>query len=1033
MLISLRLSFVAFLFAALFGSAGTALAQGLMPGKSLVDARLDVADAFEFAELASASEVLGDSTYLMVFNPPTYDDQWRRLNQNYRLLLALTLDEEADGRAALLAAATAMNGERDDHAQALALEALGKLEAEEDRALATAIIDMLTGRIQKRYSGQQRDRLWQLARQIGPFGPFRATAAQEGDYARLCARFSQSIEASHRVDYRDLVTVSPRPPVERFVVLDGGRQLCLVGAEFERTYDLTIREGLKAKNGTRLRETVAFNLTTPGRNPELRLPGQGYVLPASGTQLVPIETVNQDALKVQLFHLDERNITQVLRRGILAQNTADITDPRDIYEYIEERTGTFRDRVSEVFEGTLSINMLKHQRRRDGISIAEMIDGPAKRGLYLLTLQGKDDSDVKDLKWIMVSDLALTTVDTPEGLFINAVDTRNGAPVFENVAVEMVTRGNRVMQPVATDDAATAFFAASQLKGQNGDEPLYLYASHPELGDAFLALGRAPIEIETESGLPTLKSGALDLWAKTDRGQYREGETARVAGLLRQTRPSQDVLMPKTLLGRVLDPNGDVVQTMNIDLSAANGFEAEVALPFGARQGRWSLNISLGEGLPSLRSVSIPVADFVPPSVEIELAELPALRFDGTDEITVQVDYLFGAPAKNLSVNLRGRLAPKPNIEGFNIGLAQEEFVFARPFDLYGRTEKDGSVTFTLPAYRLPDQTALGVIGIEAVVTDASGRQERVNGLAELASEDTFVGLKPAFDIDRPVEEGSEVTFTAAALLGDGSLTTGKADWVLYREIYDYNWYFDGGRWNYESSYIDLPVSEGTLDLDGETPLSVDVDWGAYRIEIVDQNGLSATSLRFNAGWRALPQVDRAPGRLGVTVSTAEPQPGDSIDIVIDSPFAGAGLVYLVGSETHVESLGTLSEGSNDLSLTLPESWDNAEGLWLLPVVYSQGATGVDQLPARAVGASFVGFDHSPVTLDLALETDDEVKPRETLTVPVSIGALAEGETAYALSWIVDDGVLKMTGYQSPDPLKHFLDPYALPADHAKQ
>ena len=74
-----------------------------------------------------------------------------------------------------------------------------------------------------------------------------------------------------------------------------------------------------------------------------------------------------------------------------------------------------------------------------------------------------------------------------------------------------------------------------------------------------------------------------------------------------------------------------------------------------------------------------------------------------------------------------------------------------------------------------------------------------------------------------------------------------------------------------------------------------------------------------------------------MTVSTAEPQPGDSIDFVIDSPFAGAGLVYLVGSETRVESLGTLSEGSNDLSLTLPESWDNAEGLWLLPVVYSQG------------------------------------------------------------------------------------------------
>ena len=36
-----------------------------------------------------------------------------------------------------------------------------------------------------------------------------------------------------------------------------------------------------------------------------------------------------------------------------------------------------------MFEGAF-IDALKHQRRRDGISISEMLDGPAQRGLYLL-------------------------------------------------------------------------------------------------------------------------------------------------------------------------------------------------------------------------------------------------------------------------------------------------------------------------------------------------------------------------------------------------------------------------------------------------------------------------------------------------------------------------------------------------------------------------------------------------------------------------------------------------------------------------
>jgi uncharacterized protein YfaS (alpha-2-macroglobulin family) len=192
---------------------------------------------------------------------------------------------------------------------------------------------------------------------------------------------------------------------------------------------------------------------------------------------------------------------------------------------------------------------------------------------------------------------------------------------------------------------------------------------------------------------------------------------------------------------------------------------------------------------------------------------------------------------------------------------------------------------------------------------------------------------------------------------------------------------------------------------------------------------LSATSVRFDAGWRARPQVDRAPGRLGVTVSSVAPRPGDQIELVIDSPHAGAGLAYLVGSRTIAVDLGDLQEGSNTLSLKVPEDWSDVAGLWVLPVVYSNGAVGVDQLPSRAVGAHFVGLDQSHVLLNVATTTADEIRPRETLSVPVSIGALNDGERGFALAWIVDDGVLRMTDYQSPNPASHFLSAYALPAD----
>ena len=1004
-------------------------AQQLLPGKDVQTAREETAGRYAFTELAGASRAISSDAYGLFFNPPRSESEWAMQTQNYRLLLALSLQENDRGVATLLAAAAAMNAGRDDHATALALEARSELVEEDDKALASAILDQLSGRTKRGYSNAARDRIWQLSRQVGVFGPFASTAEQEGDYTRLCLQFSRPVQASHRVDYRDLVTVTPTPPVQRFVVLKNGYQLCVVGAEFEQTYTMTVQAGLLSTDGDRLRETTRFSQATPGRKAEMRLPDQGYVLPASGAQLVPIETVNIEELDVGFYHLDERNITQVLNRGVLARDTYSIAGARNAYEYVNERSGTFHDKVSPVFEGTLSINALKHQRRRDGISISQMLDGPAQRGLYLLTVH-KPGSDAADaIKWIMVSDLALTTVDTPQGLFINAIDTRTGTPVIDDVAVQLVTRGNRTLEPFSTEAATAGFFNAAQLRGKNADEPLYLYASHPTLGDAFLALGRAPIEIATDVGLSTLESDALELWAKADRGTYREGEVARVVGLLRQTDPAADVLTPKTLLARVIDPNGDVIESYDISLAQGLGFETEVTLPFGARQGRWSLDLTLGRGMPVLKSVSLRVADFVPPSVEIKIDPVSALKFDGSDTVDVRVDYLYGAPAKDLQVTLTGMLSREAKLGGYDVGLSQEEFVLTRPFNLTLDTDAEGRASFDIPAFALPDQTALSMVTINAIVTDAAGREERIATRAAIDSDQILIGLKPEFDIEYPVAENSTVRFSAAALTSGGEITSGDATWILYREIYDYNWYFDGGRWNYESSYIDLPVSEGMLSLDGETILALNVDWGAYRVELVSDDGRSATSLRFDAGWRARPQVDRAPSRLGVTVSSADPRPGDVIDLVIDSPHAGSGLAYLVGSKTSVIDLGAFESGVNTLSLTIPSDWNDVEGLWILPVVYSTGAIGVDQLPSRAVGAHFVGFDQSPVLLDVSTRTEAEIRPRETLTVPVSVGGLQDDESGFVLAWIVDDGVLQMTNYQSPNPAAHFLAPYALPAD----
>ena len=418
--------------------------------------------------------------------------------------------------------------------------------------------------------------------------------------------------------------------------------------------------------------------------------------------------------------------------------------------------------------------------------------------------------------------------------------------------------------------------------------------------------------------------------------------------------------------------------------------------------------------------------------MEIEIVDPPALKLDGSDRIEVQVDYLYGAPAQDLQVSLSGLAGRHKRVSMALSWVWRRKTSYSPRPSIWLKTRMKTAGSFAIPAFTLPDQTGLALVELRAVATDAAGRQESTAATVKLAGERTYMGLRPAFDAEKPVEEGAELRFDLQALTAEGEWPRRLRSWTLYREVYDYRWYFDGGRWNYESSYIDLPVAEGTLDLIGETPLDVRVDWGAYRLEVVADNGTAATSMRFNAGWRALPQVDRAPGRLGIVVEGDTPRPGDTLSLTLDSPHAGTGQLYLVGSTTTVIDLGAIAEGSNSLQARIPEDWPDAEGLWLLPVVYSAGATGVDALPARAVGASFLGFDHSDHRIAVAVDLEDgaEVLPRQPLNVALDLGPLNPGEQqAFALGWIIDDGVLRMTGYRDPDPLGHFLDPFDLPAE----
>src|SRR6185436_10028992 len=72
--------------------------------------------------------------------------------------------------------------------------------------------------------------------------------------------------------------------------------------------------------------------------------------------------------------------------------------------------------------------------------------------------------------------------------------------------------------------------------------------------------------------------------------------------------------------------------------------------------------------------------------------------------------------------------------------------------------------------------------------------------------------------------------------------------------------------------------------------------------------------------------------------------------------------------------------------------------------------------PGRAVGVAWLAVDASPRTIQVHMEVPDKVKPRQKVEIRTTLSNLS-GATAYLTIAAVDEGILTLTDFESPDPV----------------
>lgn len=790
-----------------------------------------------------------------------------------------------------------------------------------------------------------------------------------------------------------------------------GKDLCLTGLKHGGRYTVRLKAGLPAGDGTALGKDVAVEVSVPDREARVSFEGGKTLLPYAKGVGLPLHSVNVGHAKVTVYRFGERGLVDQLGQDWFGQALNGYN------------LGQVADRSTKVFEGSVEIATKPNQ----DMATALPIDGLVKRldpGVYVAVASpaaSQPDDDVeRATQWFTVSDIGLMTVKTDGGMLVVARSLETAHPL-PDVDLRLVARSNEVLATYRTGADGRVVVPAGLLRGEGGDTPRVITASLARGDFTDLSLDDPALDLGDLDLRGRTPPGALNAYLWTDRGIYRPGETLHLGTLLRD---NAGKLVPKTPLTiHLVRPDGIEVDHIAADLDRAGGGTLDIHVPDNAYSGEWTLWAG-SAGKEHLGSVAVSVQDFVPPRLDAKLAlpgEAPAVG--GPISPAVQADYFYGSPGADLSGSVEAMIrAAEHPFEGFadyRFGLEQEPFLPKALDAQTFTTDPKGHASVTFTPDGLPDTSSPLEVVLKATVNDVDGRPAETELTEPLRSADRFIGLHATTPGN--VARNAEAGFDIVLLDGTGKPAgPGALSWDLVLEDTAYNSFFRDGRWQFEEIVTDSRVNGGSVALgpDGRAHIAAAVTSGRYRVEVYSPDGKAASSLRFGADWWGGASAEtHKPDVLPVTVDAASP--AGTIQARIEPAFAGRVLAMLDGEGLHqVQELDWPKGGG---TVTFQAADVPAAGAYVLAIAISPTGTVLPRLPVRAVGAAWVPGAAAAHKLDVALTAPGTITPKSTLSVAVDVKGAPRDQPAYVTLAAVDEAVLRMTDFDTPDPADYFV------------
>ncbi|MGE5599116.1 MAG: alpha-2-macroglobulin family protein, partial [Bacteroidota bacterium] len=373
-------------------------------------------------------------------------------------------------------------------------------------------------------------------------------------------------------------------------------------------------------------------------------------------------------------------------------------------------------------------------------------------------------------------------------------------------------------------------------------------------------------------------------------------------------------------------------------------------------------------------------------------------------------------------VDLSVRLEPAPFVppayRSYTFGDAARRFNPVEEALGAGELDQRGEASFsyTFPAELDPPGMIRTVF--QATVTEEGGRAVSSVKVVEYHPRAAYLGVKAGGEGYAKV--GEEYQIRLAEVDRDGRTVDGaEVDVEVYSVTWNSIYRRDrDGRYTYHSERqesrigkdaVKLPRGEGVY---GYRP----ANWGSFKLVFTDKRTGARASHEFYAtGWGYAPWAMDHPDRIRLDLEKTSYKPGETAAVQIKAPFAGRALVTV--EREKVYDVFTVELKENTGSIKIPVKAEYEPNVYV-SVHLIRAVKKLDKrAPTRAFGAAPLAVDCSGHKLAIGLDAPAEIRPRGTLEVEVT----AKGkEATYLTLAAVDEGILQLTEFATPDPWAYF-------------